>query len=86
MTTTATPAPEPEATPSPVSAVCPHCGMDPVEIAIFTQVVTIGGGALAIASIFCSNVKCRKLFNAQIVGGEPNVQQPNAGRRIVAPS
>lgn len=78
MSTPVTP-PTPNAPEEVLPGVCPYCNADPVEFSIITAVQALPGGALALASIFCSNPECRKLFNVQIVGGEPNRIQPVGG-------
>lgn len=60
--------------------------MDPVQFNIITAAVAIPGGAMALASIFCANPECRKLFNIEIVnqvkGGMP---QTDGSPRIASP-
>lgn len=60
------------APPEATHAVCPYCGADPAIFNILTNVT--GGtpmGDLTIATIFCADTACRKMFNVQVVAITP---------------
>jgi hypothetical protein len=50
---------------------CPHCGEDPLKLALMTQVFP--GGAIG-SIMFCAT--CRKTISVQLVG----MQKPSGGK------